>query len=159
MLLVLAAGCTRNPSAPASISGKITYNGQLVTGGSIAFLTETQTPYTGSIKADGTYTIVDLPEGPMTVTIETISANRTPSSQGYGGAQGKAMEKAMEKGAAGEGGRMPGPGGRSPGPPGAEPDAGGAYVKIPAKYADATMSDLKVTVTKGKNQHDFTLTD
>jgi hypothetical protein len=33
------------------------------------------------------------------------------------------------------------------------------YVKIPAKYADPSSSGLSVTVKRGKNEHDFPLTD
>ncbi len=154
VVLVLAAGCT-NKSAPASLSGTIKYNGQLVTGGSIAFVTAEGTSYPGGIKPDGTFTITDVPEGPMTVTVETDSANRNrKAGPVYGGARGKAMENGPEVD-----GRKPGPGGSSPVPPGHEDNGGGAYVKIPTKYRDASTSDYKVTVTKGKNSFEIELKD
>ncbi|HZT79836.1 MAG TPA: hypothetical protein VFA26_06430, partial [Gemmataceae bacterium] len=113
--------------------------------------------YTAVIRPDGKYEAPDLPVGEMAVTIETESANpnrKTPdyNSPGGGGMgmYGKAgggapqqKDRAMKM---------------SPIPEGA-PKAEGAYVKIPAKYADKSTSGLSVTLNKGKQTKDFALTD
>jgi hypothetical protein len=160
LALVLAAGCNRS-NAPAKISGKVTYNGQPLKGGEIAFHSENMGTYRSSLAEDGSYDIVDMPAGPMTVTIETDSLNPDKKVPGYpgsaggrpvvgaGAAKGAAMDKER---AAAE--RKAGVGG----PPTPE-QMRARYTKIPKKYADRTASPLKVDVTAGKQTKDFDLTD
>lgn len=138
---LVAMGCGKSTSTPASATGKISYKGTTVGGGSIAFVTADGARYSSPIKGDGTYTVSQLPVGEMTVTIETDSANKDRKDPNYGGG--------MAKG---------GPTG-SPRPDTAKADAGGSYVKIPAKYKDAKTSGLKVSLTASKNSKDFDLAD
>jgi hypothetical protein len=144
LCLVVAIGCDKaNPHAPASVSGKVTYKGEPVTGGTITFHPKTEGPSpTTTINADGTYTITDSPAGDFTVTVETESINPSKKAPQYPGA-GKA-------GGATTSSPMPGS------PPTA---AAGKYVKIPQKYADPKTSTLTAKLGAGKQTVNFTLED
>jgi hypothetical protein len=138
LFLVLASGCTRNPGAPASLSGKVTYKGTAVTGGTVTVHTKDGAGYSIPIKPDGTYSGTDLPAGDMVLTVETESVNKDKKTPVYGGrAGGQSMSPVPEGVKAG----------------------GGGYVKIPAKYADKAKSGLTVTLSKGKQTKDLELTD
>jgi len=138
--LFLVLGCRRgNPNAPVSVTGKVSYKGQPVTAGTLVFHTDSNAAYPGTINSDGTYAAHQIPSGPMVVTIETESANPGRKMATYGGGKGKGMLGPM--------------------PEGRTASSGGAYVKIPSKYADKKTSPLKVTLTDGKQTHDFELTD
>jgi len=137
LFLVVALGCA-NPkgNVAASISGKVTCKGSPVTAGSVVFLTADGTPYGAPISADGTYAASDLPVGPLSVMIETESANTgAKKAQTYGGKM-----------------KM------SPVPPGME-KTGGAYMKIPGKYADPKTSGFSVTLKAGQQTQNFELAD
>ncbi len=140
LTLLLAAGCgAKNKNAPANLSGKVTYKGQAVGGGTITFFPkDAGGVYSTSISADGTYNMSDLPTGDLQVAIETDSA-KDLNPAGPGGAQ---YSKAM-----------------GPKPPGWQPTATGTYVKIPAKYAKKETSGLSVQVQHGKGTKDFDLAD
>lgn len=148
LLVVVVSGCTDSAS-PGSVSGKITYKGEVVSSGSLTFHTEKGGIFTYPLK-DGTYSGSDLPTGEYVVTVESESANPNPSrpKRAEPGAAGKGdpsadyQKKMQEMGKAPSGPANPGP-----------------YVKIPAKYAEKKTSPLKVNVTKGKNSNDFDLTD
>jgi hypothetical protein len=142
----LVLGCTGSSKTPARVSGKITYKGQVVPAGSIAFCPPEGGNYNYNIK-DGMYSGTDLPAVEMTVIIETESANPKVKNVDYGG---KAKEgnpndyrAKMEKM-----GKVP-----------QGPSNTGGYLQIPTKYADKTTSGLKRTLTKGENHFDFDLTD
>lgn len=140
LCLVVALGCYKNPAAPATLAGKITYKGAPVTAGMVTFFPKNGGVYTAVIDPNGSYAVSEIPTGEMVVTIETESANPNRKVPTYGGKAG------------GEG-MSPVPQGQGSG------TAGGAYVKIPAKYADKDKSGLTVTVTPGKQTKDFELTD
>jgi len=137
VFLVLVSGCQKgNPNALAKLSGKVTYKGAPVTGGNL-MLTAKKGGAINSIiiSPDGTYSLTDLPEGEMTVTIETESIKESGAEE-YGGK------------------KMP----TSPQPKGAN-IVKGKYVKIPDKYNNINTSGLSVTLTAGDNTKDFDLTD
>jgi len=149
--LGLLAGCggTRNPNAPAKITGSVKYQGKPVPGGNIVFHTKNnQGMYRCSLGADGTYEIADVPTGALTVTVETESLN--PSKKkgpAYPGAGGKGSKLDAEYMAGVKKSGMP---------VNATP---AVYQRIPEKYAKAETSPLTVTVEAGSQTHDFTLTD
>src|SRR2546421_12867772 len=73
LALALVFGCSkRNPNAPASVNGKVTYKGAAVPAGTITFNAKAG-KYTTSLSTDGTYSSSDLPIGEMVVTVETES--------------------------------------------------------------------------------------
>jgi hypothetical protein len=135
-LLSVLPGCGSpgNPNAPASVKGNVTYNGERVTGGTLAVHKDGSYPVT--IQPDGTFHGVDLPDGEALVTVETESI-KPKDNKTYRG-------KKVVLG--------PTPAGASTGPP-------PQYVQIPAKYASAKTTPLKITLKKGPQEHHFELTD
>ena len=67
--LLAAIGC----SSEGSISGKVTYQGRTVTGGTIIF-TSPEGSSSSSIAEDGTYSIARMKTGPAKIAVETKSA-------------------------------------------------------------------------------------
>jgi hypothetical protein len=161
--ILALVGCQSggNNQFPAKVSGKVTYNGALVTGGTITFHGGDGTPYEEAITPEGTYKFVNLPEGTMTVTIETESFNPNKKQEAYrSGGGGQAAMYAKSGG--GGGGRVDksAPKGGAPKSPYlGEPSGGPVYVKIPDKYRDKAKSGLSVTLKKGDQTQNFELTD
>jgi hypothetical protein len=154
--LVALAGCKKeNPNAPARLSGKVTHNGNLVTGGTITFHPKEGAPFQVGIGADGTYRAVDVPIGEAAVSIETESINPNAKKQEY---RGSGMAGMYGKAGGGAAGAPKGKvNSKSPAPEGAS--MAGEYVKIPAKYADPAKSGLSVKLERGEQKKDFELTD
>jgi hypothetical protein len=136
-------GCGGNPHAPARVSGKVTYNGKPVTGGSMAFVTPDGNSYPAQLGSDGTYTATDLPAGELVVIIDTESLNPAKKPPAGSDAE-KRMKYQMQKP-----------------PPGVadQPRPEQFYVKIPEKYSNPKTSPLTVTLTSGRQVHNFELTD
>lgn len=158
VLATALAGCQGSGDSkfPAKVSGKVTYNGSPVTGGTITFHTADGSPIQAAIGADGSYTIVNLPEGPVTVTVETESLNqKTPQYTGQGDQKG-AMYGG--RGGGGPAGGAPKGDTKSPMPSEAQ-SSQPVYVKIPAKYAQTATSGLTTTLKKGDQKFDVPLTD
>jgi hypothetical protein len=151
LILALVSGCVKNPNAPAQVSGTVTYNGQPLKGGMLTLHSKDAGVYSAGIRSDGTYSATDLPAGEMVVTVETESVNPNKKTPQYGGGRGAPPPK--------------GAGPQPYKPPGAPADAGtkgpdpAEYVKIPAKYADPKKSGLTVTLSQGRQTHNFELTD
>jgi hypothetical protein len=142
LLLVLVVGCTSTKANPVKVSGKVTYKGAPVPGGTIQFTKEGGGFASCPLSKDGSYSASDLPVGEYAVAVETESANTGahPAVGSYG---------------KGKGGMSPGPGGAPPAPPSA-----GDYVKIPAKYKKKETSGLKVSLAAGDNpDKNFDLAD
>lgn len=158
--LGLTLGCGSKKSAPAQLSGTVTYKGAAVTGGILAFHSDTGA-YTAVINADGTYTVTDLPEGEVVVTVDTENLNPERKIPEYneksGGAVGAKYGKSAQPAAPSQGGKTKQE--TSPVPEGAPKAEVGQYVKIPRTYSDKTKSSLKVTLQTGKQQHNFELKD
>jgi hypothetical protein len=156
LLLAVAAGCSTAPT-PGKVSGKITYKGEVVPAGSVTFHrrgTE-DSPGSGIFSyslRDGVYAGTDLPPGEMVVTVETESANpggyaktaygKAGDPNKKGGDPNDYVAKMKEMGKIPEGALNE-----------------GRYVKIPPKYASMDTTPLKVTLTDGKNEFNFELTD
>jgi hypothetical protein len=144
IVLVIPLGCHRSQT-PAKVYGTVTYKGQHVTAGNVTFHSEDKGSYNGTLNEQGHYEIVDLPTGPMTVTVETEFLNPKKKAPAYGGKKGQ--ESVDERRKAGFG------------PPNAGKDDSSRYVKIPPKYSDPHSSDLKVTIESGRHEHNFDLKD
>jgi len=68
------------------VTGKVTYKGSPVTGGTVHIVTEGGN-FPANIKRDGTFTAADIPAGPAKVTVETESihqnARQDPAAKAY----------------------------------------------------------------------------
>jgi hypothetical protein len=141
LFLVLACGCgLTNKSAPAKLSGKVTYKGKPLTGGTITLYPPSGGVYAITIKEDGSYSGADLPTGEMPVSIETMAV-KAPTDP----VDPKTKQKYQ---------MSPRPGAENASAPAAV-----EQVKIPAKYAKKETSNLSVTLGPGKQAKDFDLTD
>jgi hypothetical protein len=156
--LIGLAGCqsSSNPNTPATVHGKVTYNGSTVPGGFVFLHFEDGSKMQAAIGADGSYS-AETKEGTYVLTVETESLNPGKKEEYRG--QGAAAAKGYGKyGGGGGGGGVPKGKGmpESPTPEGvAKPE----YVKIPSKYADKAASGLTVTLKPGKTKFDINLTD
>jgi hypothetical protein len=132
---MMSAGCG-SKSKSNELSGKVTYNGNPVTGGSLKFYPADGkgAPYPVPLSRDGTYVASGIPKGKMKVTVETVKGT-TP---GY---------------------HMPGGGKLPPGTKVPEVDTSNApvYVQIPRKYASEKTTPLNCDVTGGKQEASFDL--
>jgi hypothetical protein len=154
LCLGLAAGCSKNPSAPAQVSGTVTYKGSPVTGGNLTFYTENAGTYSVALDENGKYTGYDFPAADAIVTVETESLNPAKKQVEYKGQVTGGPKY----------GRPPGGPVKAKGMPLSPPPEGAVttnvkYVRIPAKYADKASSPLRVTLSAGGQTHDFELTD
>jgi hypothetical protein len=144
LLAAAALGCgSRNAATAAKVSGKVRYNGNLVTAGTITFHTFDGNQTGCAISGDGSYVQTDMPVGEATITVETESA-RPRDQEAYTGGRGGGTKGAQTF---------------SPAPQGASNSGGGTYTKIPDKYAKVETSGLKKTLTKGSNSYDIELKD
>jgi hypothetical protein len=134
-------------SSSATVSGKVTYKGAPLKGGYVTLVTATGISRPGGISEDGSYTIDNVPTGPVKIAVDTESI-KPRSSAGKGG-----MAPPKKYG--------PPPGAEQPSAPAykpPDPTAGAdRYVAIPQKYADPEKSGLTYTVKSGSQTHDIPL--
>jgi hypothetical protein len=147
-LFVLAGGCGKG--SVGTLSGKVSYKGQPLTGGTVFFFPEKSKTgnFAAPIKEDGSYKITNLPLGLAKVSIETGGAGGPPPEvlKSMGPMGSRMAAKAME-----EKKKMMKDTGR--------PDVGAsaASVSLPEKYADPEKSGISVNVTGGKQTFDISL--
>jgi hypothetical protein len=140
-LCLVLTGCGGGqPINTSELSGKITYKGNPLTGGTIHFQSSDMKPPeeggiegAAEIQPDGTYTARSLVPGPMVVTIDVPASPPDPSKH------------------------MKGPPKDRPLPAGYEKKA--SYRQIPAKYHNPKTSPLTYEVQNGKQTKDWDLTD
>jgi hypothetical protein len=155
------AGCG---GGMGKVSGMVTYNGQPVPGGQIAFR-----------HVDGKYDLVtvgidglgrywaDLPSGEVMVLVDNRGL---ASGEGEQGNEGPAFSGpppgvplAPDVRAKLGGGAPPPKRSGGAAPKAKAPEGAGKYVKIPEKYYTVETSGLKFTVTGGEQTQSFDLTD
>jgi hypothetical protein len=151
-LLLLPLGLTIGGcgGGKGTVSGKVTYNGQIVPAGSVQIMPSNGPAITCEIQEDGSYKVSNVAVGKAKVVVETESAN----SKGGGGQamQPQSKDAAMYKNAQKER------------PFGAPPDADPSqmpnyqkprvekkYVPIPKDYGDPNKTKLELTVKSGNN--------
>jgi hypothetical protein len=154
-LAVIVLGCSSRRDTgvlPNSLSGKVTYNGKPVGGGTVIFIGKDKQGKDINVNAilqpDGSYSISGIPTGDHLVAVETQSVKPQESAVIPGSKEGQSYDKAQEqymkmmkqKGATKEA-------------------AAPVYVKIPQKYASPKSSGLTVSVKEGANTKDFELKD
>jgi hypothetical protein len=138
--LTVLIGCGSSSASPGRLSGKVTVNGDPVTGGSLSIHTD-KGSILAPISTSGTYSVTDLPVGEWKVTVDTEMLNpKHKKPKDYGGKKGAMgpMPKDMK-------------------PPGAASGEGN-YVEIPARYQRKDSTELSVTVTAGSQTKNFEMT-
>jgi hypothetical protein len=117
----------------ASMSGKVTYKGLPLSGGTITFVgKEKSNTYKANLTADGTFEVSSLKPGEYKVAIETETVRP---------AKGAKEKTPVPENAA----------------KGSKP--AGSYVKIPVKYGTVNTSPLTLTIKVGSQVHNFDLSD
>ena len=137
---VALLGCSSNKLVPAKISGKLSYQGQPIKAGTLAFYTPDGVSYAGQISLDGTYSASDLPEGELVVTVDT--EHLSPAHKAPTGKDVERRMKMMQQQ------QQPPPGSTPPEQP---------YIKLPEKYKSPKTSPLTVTLTRGRQVKDLDL--
>jgi hypothetical protein len=143
VLALALAGCGR--SKKADVSGTISYRGAPVTGGTLTLYPvggKRETAIPVFIKKSGAFVTTGVPPGDYEVAIETESVKKVAKGYDTKDMKPPSTVKMPEKMA-------------NPQQSGDVP----VYVEIPRKYADPKTSGLKWTITKGKNEKPFELTD
>lgn len=129
---LLASGCQ---PATHTVSGRVSYCGKPVTGGSVVLFGEDDRVYTGLISPDGRYTIPNVPAGRVRVTV------RAHTTAPVGFRVGRPQPAAVN-----------GPTGAAGGPP-PPPVA-----TIPERYSVPEESGLVFAVEGTADTFDITLT-
>lgn len=142
-------------SAPANVSGKVTYKGAPVTGGVVGFFASGAEGggYSATINPDGTYKASNVAAGEIAVTVETETLNPNIKQVTYTGGASKGPPGSS--GAAGGAGKKMGSSPR----PGNAAKSEAVYVKIPGKYAKKDTTTLKTNLKAGNNIYDIDLAD
>jgi hypothetical protein len=78
--LLLAVGCGGS-GGKGTVSGTVSYRGQPLPTGNIAFFDSKGQPLTAATIHDGKYTVNDLPPGPVKITISTPPEATPPKGQ------------------------------------------------------------------------------
>ncbi|HKB41551.1 MAG TPA: carboxypeptidase-like regulatory domain-containing protein [Gemmataceae bacterium] len=93
LLAVTAVGCG---FGKGDISGKVTYKGEPLKGGTVAFVASEGPSFSGEINEDGTYTVFHVRSGTYKVCVDTEVLK--PHPQGAGGASGYGPQKGAPAG-------------------------------------------------------------
>jgi hypothetical protein len=144
VLALWSAGCG---ASTGTVSGKVTYQGETLGGGSVLFVSPGKKTVSAPIGPDGTYTIVGIPAGPVQIAVETKSAMPPDAKQQAGMAATRptippdanlppsAKEMYQNSTAA----------------------AAAKYVEIPEELGDPDKSNLTLTVTGGNQDYNIEL--
>ena len=133
-LLVLMSVATQiGCGGKGDISGKITFKGKPVAGGTVTFVAKDKMPYQGPIGEDGSYSLSGVPTGEVKIGV-------TSPRPGGLSAREKALQGDRREDVTG---------------PKIDPKK---WVAIPGDYAFFEKSGLSYVVKSGKNQHDIELT-
>lgn len=128
------AGCGEST---ATVSGKVSFQGNTLKGGSVIFVPQDGKPgASASIGEDGMYTMAKAPLGKVTVCVETRSLDPSRFSQ---------IPKDF---------KIPG---KNPNAPPDVDKMAKRFTSIPEKYADPKTSNLTYTVEAGQQKNDIDL--
>jgi hypothetical protein len=165
IVVCLAAGLLGcSSSKRGSVTGKVTYKGQVVKAGSVLFIYDEGGQYPAGINADGTFQFMDVPTGNVKVVVNTEPFNPeqrpvayTQKQQQIARGYGKGLQeydKAMGRGTDKAGEAVGAPLSKQK-----KEELAKVYVKIPRKYASEKDTPLTYTVEPGRQTKDIDLTD
>ena len=133
VVVCTAGGC----ASKGNVTGKVTHQGKPVTSGTVTMIASDKMPYPGMINADGSYSIANVPSGPVKVLVTSprpAGENRVAPPIGGG-------DTDISKGP-------------DPAAVQAAPDG---WFPIPDKYGDPTTTTLTGTVRSPMVTIDLTL--
>jgi hypothetical protein len=140
LLLLLAAGC----AGSGTVSGKVSYQGETLGGGTVLFVSPGQKSVKSPIAPDGTYTIANIPTGTVHIAVETASARPVdPDAMRMGIPQIPPGANLPPEAA---NSIYKGPSGNT-----------GKYVEIPNQYADPEKAGLTLDVKGGNQEYNIEL--
>jgi hypothetical protein len=128
-LALAACGCG---GGTGTVSGKVSYLGKSLTGGTVTCMAKGSRPFYGMIGADGTYTVTGVPAGPVTLAVQS------------GSDAGEPPVPLPEKDQAPAPARPPASKAKPP-------------VQIPKQYTSPDSSGLALNVVTGVNPFDIEL--
>lgn len=166
LVVCLAAGLLGcSSSKRGSVTGKVTYNGQVVKAGSVLLIYDEGGQYPAGINSDGTFQFMDVPTGNVKVVVNTEPFNPeqrpvayTQKQQQIARGYGKGLQeydKMMGRGGKDKQGEAVG----APLSKEKKEELAKVYVKIPKKYASEKDTPLTYTVQPGRQIKDLDLTD
>jgi hypothetical protein len=131
-----AGGC--GPSG--AVSGKVSFKGAPVKGGTVTFFGPGNWTGTSSIEEDGSYQIDKPPRGPMRIAVETNTVRpNVPRGMPMGPPKGTPVPEGFEQSIYNRKGKAD------------------LYVAIPDRYGEPDTSGLTCEVTGGKQTHNIDL--
>ncbi len=164
--VLVLSGCGAKKTAAAKVSGKVTLNGQPVTGGSMYFHSESGM-YPATIDSQGNYELHDMAPGEVVVTIDNEFLDPSKKTPIYTGGSGSGQTK----GPGGAGGRpgmpMSGPPvvpykgkgmENSPAPEGMQTIKDGTYMKLPDLYKNRETTTIKFKIEPGSTTQNIEMT-
>jgi hypothetical protein len=137
LLCLTATGC----GSSGSVSGKVSFNGEALGGGTVVFTSEGQGSATSQIGPDGSYKIDKIPVGPVKIAVETKSAQPAKRPPGMPTPPADAMAKDASSSP------LYNPQNQSK----------GKYVPIPEDLGDPNKSGQTLTVTGGSQTYNIEL--
>ena len=138
-LVVALAGLSGCGGGKTTAKGKVTYNGKPVVWGTVTLIDSAGIPHSENINLDGTFSINDVPSGPVKIGVVSPKPQE-PRGGGARGAGAPDPNDPREKFAKQQG--------ITQDPPRQLPPAG-AWFAIPDKFADPNTSGLTGTVKSG----------
>jgi hypothetical protein len=170
-ILIILTGCGGGKTAAAKVSGKVTLNGEAVTGGSMYFHTEAGV-YTASIDEEGSFALLDVPPGEVAVTVDnefldpnkktptyTGGSSATPAMKTPGGGPAGKYGAAMSGPSGGQATQYKGKGMQIAAPPeGAATVKVGTFVKLPDLYKKRETTTIKFKIEPGNNTQNIEMT-
>lgn len=126
LLPFLLAGCAE---VLGDVSGEVKLGDKPLANGTVTFqsMTRKKKSYPATVK-DGKYSIVGIPVGEVTITVQGSNSPPPPVPTGKGTPAPKALPKTKEK-----------------------------HLVVQSKYSDPKKSGLTYTVVQGEQTHNFTV--
>jgi len=137
--LLSLSGCGKQTS---EVRGTVRVNGQNVTSGNIAFISD-DVRLDSSVISDGAYTLLKAPVGKVKITVvSTVPPGTSRGRAGnLAGVPPEMREKAASAIAQGS----------------SDPASGKKRIEVPKKYGDEKTTDLTYEVKSGKQEYDIDL--